>query len=306
MAERTNIKNNLFSLFSKKQKKESKPKRPNLNDELTDAINIYNNQYEQMNGEGINLYHQRDKAVDLINYVEGLINSIANHPKHFDTDLKEIDEIKLSFTTADQFVKKELEAAKKGAIDAGVGVTAGAGVAAITPTVAMWVATTFGTASTGTAISALSGAAATNAALAWLGGGALSAGGLGMAGGQALLALAGPVGWGIAGASVLASVVLFANNKMKSNKKKAEEIAYVKQNIERLKELTSKIHDLVEKTVSLKGQLSENYNNSLKYYKCNYMVLNDNQKKELGALVNNTKSLAFLINTTVNVETNEA
>ena len=39
----------------------------------------------------------------------------------------------------------------------------------------MGVATTFGVASTGTAISALSGAAATNAALAWLGGGALAA-----------------------------------------------------------------------------------------------------------------------------------
>ncbi len=33
------------------------------------------------------------------------------------------------------------------------------------------IATTFGTASTGTAISALSGVAATNAALTWLGGG---------------------------------------------------------------------------------------------------------------------------------------
>ena len=87
----------------------------------------------------------------------------------------------------------------------------------------MWVATTFGTASTGTAISTLSGAAATNAALAWLGGGALSAGGLGIAGGKALLVMAGPVGWGIAGASVLASVVLFANNKLKSNKEKGKE-----------------------------------------------------------------------------------
>lgn len=40
---------------------------------------------------------------------------------------------------------------------------------------------TFGSASTGTAISTLSGAAAHNATLAWLGGGALSAGGGGMA-----------------------------------------------------------------------------------------------------------------------------
>lgn len=57
------------------------------------------------------------------------------------------------------------------------------------------------TASTGTAISALSGVAATNATLAWLGGGTLAAGGMGVAGGMmALGALtAGPAlliaGW---------------------------------------------------------------------------------------------------------------
>lgn len=52
---------------------------------------------------------------------------------------------------------------------------------------AMAVAMTFGTASTGTAISTLSGAAATNAAMAWLGGGAAYAGGFGMAGGAMVL-----------------------------------------------------------------------------------------------------------------------
>ena len=44
-----------------------------------------------------------------------------------------------------------------------------------------------GTASTGTAISALSGAAAHNATLAWFGGGALSAGGAGVSGGMLVL-----------------------------------------------------------------------------------------------------------------------
>ncbi len=48
-------------------------------------------------------------------------------------------------------------------------------------------ATTFGTASTGTAIAALHGAVATNAALAWLGGGTLAAGGGGVAAGSVAL-----------------------------------------------------------------------------------------------------------------------
>ncbi len=61
------------------------------------------------------------------------------------------------------------------AITSAVGMGASAGAIALV--------TAFGTASTGTAISALSGAAATNAALAVLGGGTLAAGGLGVLGG---------------------------------------------------------------------------------------------------------------------------
>ena len=55
-------------------------------------------------------------------------------------------------------------------------------------------AMTFGAASTGTAITALSGAAATNATLAFLGGGSLAVGGLGIAGGAMVLGglVAGP------------------------------------------------------------------------------------------------------------------
>ena len=103
---------------------------------------------------------------------------------------------------------------------AGVGVAAGTAIVSVAPSVAMWVATTFGTASTGAAISSLSGAAATNAALAWLGGGAIATGGGGMAAGSAFLALAGPIGWTIAGASILTSVVLFRKNKLKIKSKK--------------------------------------------------------------------------------------
>ncbi len=113
---------------------------------------------------------------------------------------------------------------------------AGAGLLAVlplqgfAPMSAMWIATTFGTASTGTAISALSGAAATKAALAWLGGGALSSGGGGMAAGSAFLAMAGPIGWGIGGATLLTSIVLFATKKtrLKLEKNKRNEGSYQK------------------------------------------------------------------------------
>lgn len=87
-----------------------------------------------------------------------------------------------------------------------VGVGMGASIATLAPTAAMAVATTFGITAGGTAIGVLSGAAATNAALAWLGGGAIAAGGGGMAAGSALLAMAGPVGWGVAGLTILSGV----------------------------------------------------------------------------------------------------
>ena len=96
------------------------------------------------------------------------------------------------------------------------GVVAGTAIATMGSTAAMAIATTFGTASTGVAISSIGGIAATNAALAWLGGGALAAGGAGMAGGSALLALAGPIGWSIAGVAALG-----ASYKIRSTNTKA-------------------------------------------------------------------------------------
>ena len=89
--------------------------------------------------------------------------------------------------------------------------TAGGAVALGGTSALMAVATTFGTAGTGAAISSLGGAAATNAALAWLGGGALAAGGGGMATGSLILSLMGPIGWGVlalgAAGTVTASVL---------------------------------------------------------------------------------------------------
>ena len=90
----------------------------------------------------------------------------------------ELKKIRLNWKQQAEKIEKDYNAAQ--VKQAGVGVAgAGLGVAvvALGPTAAMGVATTFGVASTGTAISSLSGAAATNAALAWLGGGAIAAGG---------------------------------------------------------------------------------------------------------------------------------
>jgi hypothetical protein len=133
---------------------------------------------------------------DLIARGEHFVNRLANTPKEFDKSWSELKAEIAEFDDVVEKLEEEYRASHVGKGTAAAGVAVGAGVAAFAPTAALAIATTFGTASTGTAIATLSGAAATNAALAWLGGGALAAGGGGMSAGSALLALAGPVGWG--------------------------------------------------------------------------------------------------------------
>lgn len=230
-----------------------------LDDQLHDAVNKYNAEYAEFEGYGSAILIQRERSVDVLNNVEILINSIANHPKSFDVDLQDIQAEKKKFKDVCDYAVDELNAAKKSALSVGAGLSCGVAVASLAPSAAMWVATTFGTASTGTAISALSGAAATSAQLAWLGGGALAAGGGGMAAGNAFLALAGPVGWSISGATLLASVVLFANKKMKLSKEKKEEIEAVLRNVESVKEINYTVKQLLDKTSKLREMLNTQY-----------------------------------------------
>jgi hypothetical protein len=263
-----------------------------LDIELQKALEQYNEVYSIMNDYGEKLYSERTRAVELILQVEELVNSIANHPKEFDTDIAYIKTQRESFVSICEFAQAELEAARTSALGAGAGIAAGAAVVSVAPTVAMWVATTFGAASTGTAISALSGAAATNAALAWLGGGALAAGGGGMAAGNAFLALAGPVGWGIAGVSLLSSVVIFGLNKRKLNKEKKEEIKLVKNNTLSTKKVTAQIHELLDEAESLRYDLDIQYKEAFADYNKDFMSLSREHQDRLGVLVNNTMSLA--------------
>ena len=180
-----------------------------------------------------------------------------------------------------EYKKAEVKAAGQGA--AGVG--AGVAVVTLGPTVAMGVATTFGVASTGTAISALSGAAATNAALAWLGGGALAAGGGGMAAGSAFLALAGPIGWTIAGLSIIASGLMFF--KTKGDKERLENVYTLISNRDvksyelAIVELSERIKRIIDET----GKLEETVI-KIETFGTDYSQMTEEQQYELGAYVN--------------------
>lgn len=89
-----------------------------------------------------------------------------------------------------QEIRNDISMLESSALGLGAGAAAGAMTAFGAYSGTMLLAS----ASTGTAISALSGVAATNATLAWLGGGSLAAGGMGMAGGMMVLGgvVAGP------------------------------------------------------------------------------------------------------------------
>lgn len=264
-------------------------------DEYELAVIEYNQTYTDLESGGIELYQSRLRSIDLLDLVTDLVNSIANTPKSFVEDIEEVSHKKRSFKESESFAREELDSARKSVASAGAGVAAGMAVASIAPSAAMWVATTFGTASTGAAISTLSGAAATNAAMAWLGGGALAAGGGGMAGGSAFLAMAGPIGWGVAGATLLTSIALFVKKQHEIAREKHEELLSVKRNTEALRETSAAIGALRAKTDALREELSRSFMASCHLQGADYLSISDDEKLALGSLVNNAKSLGSLI-----------
>lgn len=271
-------------------------KRNEALDNLRKACYEYNEERELIMYHTEELFKEKEESRDLLKEIEKFINNLANTPK---TLIDELAAIKNEYQTFDKEVQKfEIEAKK---IDIGNNISAaaaaaGVGVATMGPTAAIAIATTFGTASTGTAIASLSGAAATNAALAWLGGGALAAGGGGMAAGNALLAMAGPVGWFIAGgAFVTSAVILNSKNKNIAEQawKQADEInsalIEITKNSAEIKQLRRKIRDLYYR---LKDELADFLAKNIR----DYCLLSEDDKLRLGAFVNFAKSLAGLLN----------
>ena len=233
------------------------------------------------------------RCSEALSSVELIVNDLSNSPKEFDASFSilkyELDSFKLKIKN---FEKMNSDFTPESVGIAGA--VAGAGFAAAAPTAAMAIATTFGTASTGTAIASLSGAAASNAALAWLGGGALAVGGGGMASGNALLALAGPVGWGIAGVGIVGGGLLL-------RKKNNEIIDAAKKEIIKIEKAVSDVNILNKKIKALSG-LTENTANKLiestDFYKncpSDYSEFSKDQKEQLGAVINNANALSQLI-----------
>ena len=252
------------------------------------------------------LHAQRLRGVEVIESVEEYVNLLANSPKEFGRTIAEVRVEADRFEgTVKRFEVEAARAAKVGGSTGAAGVAAGAGVAAFAPSAAMAIATTFGTASTGTAISALSGAAATNAALAWLGGGAIAAGGSGMAGGSALLALAGPVGWTVGGAALLGSGIYLNRRNKKHAEEATEKRVEVEAQIQSLRVANREIEEIRNLTNThaegclddLRRLKSHPSSDARAPYDPNdYRQFSEERKLRLAALINNVRSLGALLN----------
>lgn len=268
--------------------KKKKSKLQLAQEEAQNAINKTNEKIEELGDKTSVLY-------DGLTEIQSVFDRIRNVPSDKRLKYDELKKIRLNWKQQAEKIEKDFKDAT--VKNAGTGAAgAGVGVAVVTmgPTVAMGVATTFGVASTGTAISTLSGAAATNAALAWLGGGALAAGGGGMAAGEAFLTLAGPVGWAIAGVALLASGLMFW--KTKTDKSHIESVfTSISQRDVRsydlaIVELNERIARIIDESSKLKDAIE-----TIKSFGQDYNAMSEKQQYELGSYVNLMSSSTRLL-----------
>lgn len=217
--------------------------------------------------------------------IQSQFDKIRNVPNEKKLEYEKIKEKCLSWKQHVEQIEQDYQKAQIKVGGAAAGAAFGTGVAVLGPTAAMGIATTFGVASTGTAISALSGAAATNAALAWLGGGALAAGGGGMAVGNAIIALTGPIGWTIAGVGILGAGILYW--LAKSDYEKLEKIFLIISERDKrsydlaIAEINERISKIMDETEMLsKASLD------IATFGTDYTQMSESQQYTLGTYVN--------------------
>lgn len=250
---------------------------------------------QQTNSKIIKLGGHTQHLHENLVIIQSLFDKIRNMPSDKQEEYEKIKLVHMNWKQQVDKIENDYNTAMKNNVGAGIsGTLGGVGVVMLGPTAAMGIATTFGVASTGTAISALSGAAATNAALAWLGGGALAAGGGGMAAGNALLALAGPIGWAIAGITILSSGLLIW--KAKRNKDKLEKLFLLisKRDQNLYKQAIVELNERISRIINETKMLMEAIIN-IASFGTDYNKMTEEQQYTLGAYVNLMNSTTQLL-----------
>jgi hypothetical protein len=133
---------------------------------------------EQVNAKLQQVIQVKTKAVQSLAEINKVVKNLKGKQREFSHRQIGDEFNNVNFQQIEETIR-----AGEMAISASKGIATGISTAA-----GMWaLVSTYGTASTGAAISTLSGVAATNATLAWFGGGAVAAGGGGMALGTVVL-----------------------------------------------------------------------------------------------------------------------
>ena len=271
--------------------------------ELKKACETYEGNRQKLLSQATALYNKRKKTIDAIKNIINLLGDIQNLPQWCTEDIEDSMNRTKDFRMAVEYEndpKKFAEltdnTGRTAAYVAGAGAAAGVGVGAFGAAGAMSIATLMGTASTGAAISSLSGIAATNAALAWLGGGAVAAGGGGMVAGNLVLAMFGPIGAAIAGASALGGLAILN----KKNREKAEEaskhITDIQRDNDNMQQKLMHLNDIMGRSELSYKRLGESANWTRNVHPKDYSQWDDNQKHELERLMNAVGNSALLIN----------
>ncbi|OKL47902.1 hypothetical protein BSR29_05300 [Boudabousia liubingyangii] len=264
--------------------------------DFSTATEIYNDAYHRFESQGVGLYQERRRSVDLLTFVEALINSISKTPKSLDKELHKVAKNHEYFKEIESKGKSLIQDASSSMLYAGIGIGGGSFIAGAGPSAAIWVATTFGTASTGTAISSLGGAAASNAALAWLGGGTLAGGGMGAAGGASLLAMAGPIGIAVVTIGVSATGYSIWKKRKKQKAELKVNTLEILKNASELEKTILEINRLRTKTTALRDEVATLFIKCMGMAHRDYDSLSEEDSKHLASLVNTSFALSGLIN----------
>lgn len=229
-------------MFNSKIKKEAVAR-------LKSEMDSYEKARKNLERSAVRLHRRRESSIALIKEIEKYINRLADAPNEFEKNVSDINVNIAGFEALTQIEYDEELIAK-----------ISGGGEEMSPTAAMSMATTFGTASTGVAIAGLEGVEAVHAALVWLGSEVLAGGGGGggMVAGNALLALVGPVGWVLGAVGVVGGGLLVNKKnknkaikledervKLKASRKNLEAVNY---NIKRLRQSTKEISKLLKES----------------------------------------------------------
>mgnify|MGYP000252819220 FL=1 len=282
-------------MFNHEYKKEAQ-------DRLRRAVEKYQRDCEYLQNAAGSLYQTRvNRGVEIIQLCENYINTLANSPKEFSKVVTKL-KFQLKEITGKDWDLIYSAHNSNVAAAGGAGVMAGAGVACFGPAAAMAIATTFGTASTGTAIASLSGAAAVNAALAWLGGGALTVGGGGMVAGNALLALAGPIGWGIGGVALAGSAFWTSSENEKIGDEANNRALEIEGDTAKVNITKKEVNLLEGETVKLANLIQSGLQDFKQNAPLNYLDFSPSLKKMLANLINSINSLSESLKKTVDLK----